>query len=180
MSYNQQIVQLASLFFDQGVAKHHNYPSPWINSIAYEYQGIKSSDFWELDELYSNFYFLWVQQFTNSDPESWADAEVILNPSLTNGHTVRMDVFALVELLRLPLRLANKLLDHAIEFAIGKAVLTNSTDAPLVDIEELYRASVLMVGFGMTDLKVVEWFEWQRPDSKLPYPKNGLPNFGEN
>ena len=180
MTYNQEILALASLFFDQGAVKHHKYESPWVNSIAYNFHGVKSSDFWTSDELYNDFYLLHVQQYTNYDPETWPEAEVILNPTLTNGHNVRIDVFALVEVLRMPRRLGYKLLDHAIEFALGKAVLSNSTDAPLVDMEELYRASVLMVGFGMAENKIVEWFDWQRPDSKLPYPKNGMPNFGEN
>lgn len=172
---NQQIRDLASLTFDQGVA---NFTSDDYTE-SYQIHDFNSCKFETLDEMYENFYMLWVQKYTNLDHESWPDGEVILSPSLTYGHTIRIDVHALCEVLRLPPRLSNTLLDHAIEFAVGKAVLTNSDDYPLVDIEELYRASVLMVGFGMTDLKVVEWLDWQRPSSKLPVPLS-TPNFGEN
>jgi hypothetical protein len=181
MTLKQQKAEYATFFFEEGVVtlnelyasvEHEEWTQYGLTIktgvdevYSYTIGGFTSEEFNNKVDLYLNFYELFLDKYTDSNFDAWPvdDCECFVNRKITNDIAVRLSDFVLVELLRVDKRIANRLLDHALEFALAESALSKSTDYPIITMEDLYKASALTYGLGMTDYQITSRIETQLP-----------------
>lgn len=182
MTLNQLKADYSSLFFDAEVVTLHETQREYqyeqfdrngdstikfADDTLYHYTigNFTSSNYQSRDQAYLAFYELFISKWTNSDFSAWPYEECILNEKISNGLTIRLNDLVLCDFIGLGLdaRTAQRVMNHAIEFAIADATIENTQEYPLINMECLYKALALTYGMGLVDHLPVQKIETQLP-----------------